>query len=107
MAVPEVGPRPRQLPLDIGTPERISGEYRIELPAGMRIDRIPEKSSIKSDFGELEVQYSAIGNILTATHTLSFTQSRIPPEKYPEFRDFVNASLRTERQRLRVVKITP
>jgi hypothetical protein len=107
MAVPEVGPRPRQLPLDIGTPERISGVYQIELPAGMRIDRIPEKRSIKSEFGELEVGYSVSENILTATHSLSFTQSRIPPEKYPDFRDFVNAALRAERQRLRVVKIAP
>ena len=107
MAVPEVGPRPRELPLDIGTPERISGVYRIDLPAGMRIERIPEESSIKSEFGELEINYSVIENVLIATHSLSFTQSRIPPEKYPEFRDFVNASLRAERQRLRLVKIAP
>jgi hypothetical protein len=107
MAVPEVGPRPRQLPLDIGTPERIRGEYRFELPAGMRIDRIPDKGSIKSEFGELDVEYSVSENVLIASQTLTFTQSRIPPEKYPEFRDFVNASLRAERQRLRVVKIAP
>ena len=107
MAIPDVGLRPRQLPLDIGTPERISGVYRIELPAGMRIDRVPEKSLIKSEFGELEVEYSISGNVLIATQTLSFTQSHIPADKYPEFRDFVNASLRVERQRLRVVKIAP
>jgi hypothetical protein len=107
MAVPEGGPRPRQLPMDVGAPYRLKGEYRIELPAGMRIDRVPDKTSIKSEFGQLEVEYSMSGNVLLATHTLSFTQSRISPEKYAEFRDFVNASLRVERQRLRVVKITP
>jgi hypothetical protein len=107
MAVPEVGPRPRLLPLDLGTPFRQKGEYRIELPPGMRIDRVPDKTSIKSEFGELQVEYSLNGNILLATQTLSFTVSRIPPEKYPEFRDFVNASLRAERQRLRVQKIVP
>jgi hypothetical protein len=95
------------MPLDIGTPERMSGEYRIELPAGMRVDRVPDKSSIKSEFGDLEIEYSVSGNVLIATHTLSFTQSRIAPEKYPEFRDFVNASLRAERQRLRIVKTSP
>jgi Domain of Unknown Function with PDB structure (DUF3857)/Transglutaminase-like superfamily len=107
MAVPEVGPRPRLLPLDLGTPFRQKGEYRIELPAGMRIERVPEKTSIKSEFGELQVEYSLDGNVLLATQTLSFTVSRVPPEKYPEFRDFVNASLRAERQRLRVQKIVP
>ena len=107
MALPEVGPRPRTLPLDLGTPFRQKGEYRIELPAGMRIDRVPEKTSIKSEFGELQVEYSLGGNVLLATQTLSFTVSRIPPEKYPDFRDFVNAALRAERQRLRVQKINP
>jgi hypothetical protein len=107
MAIPEVGPRPRVLPLDLGTPFRQKAEYRIELPPGMRIDRVPEKSSIKSEFGELQVEYSLDGNVLLATHTLSFIVSRIPPEKYPDFRDFVNAALRAERQRLRVQKIAP
>jgi hypothetical protein len=107
MAVPEVGPRPRQLPLDIGTPESIKGEYRLDLPAGMRIDRIPDKTSIKSEFGELDIEYVLDGNVLLATQMLSFTQSRISPEKYPEFRDFVNSSLRAERQRLRIVKANP
>src|SRR6266853_764262 len=107
MAIPEVGPRPRLLPLDLGTPFRQKAEYRIELPPGMRIDRVPDKTSIKSEFGELQVEYSLDGNVLLATQILSFTVSRIPPEKYPEFRDFVNASLRAERQRLRVQKIAP
>ena len=69
--------------------------------------RVPDKTSIKSEFGELQVEYSLDGNVLLATQILSFTVSRIPPEKYPEFRDFVNASLRAERQRLRVQKIAP
>ena len=93
--------------MDVGAPYRLKGEYRIELPAGMRIDRVPDKTSIKSEFGEMATEYSMSGNVLLATHTLSFTQSRISPEKYAEFRDFVNASLRVERQRLRVMKIAP
>ncbi len=107
MSVPEVGPKPRQLPLDLGSPERIHGEYRIELPPGMRVESLPNKASMNSEFGEMEVEYSVSGNVLTVTHTLSFTESRIPPEKYMEFRDFVNSSLRTEAQRLRIVKVSP
>ena len=107
MSVPEVGPKPRQLPLDLGAPERIHGEYRIELPPGMRVESLPNKTSMKSEFGEMEVEYSMSGNVLTATHTVSFTESRIPPEKYMEFRDFVNSFLRAAAQRLRMVKISP
>jgi hypothetical protein len=106
MAALEVGPRPRQLPYDLGAPYRLKGEYRFELPAGMKVEGVPEKISLKSEFGELQVEYTLNGNALMATETLSFTQSRVEPDKYPAFRDFVNASIRAERQRLRVVKIT-
>ena len=66
-----------------------------------------DKTSIESQFGKLQVEYSLDGNVLLATQIFSFTVSRIPPEKYPDYRDFVNDSLRAERQRLRVQKITP
>jgi len=104
IAVPEFGPRPRKLPLDFGTPRQIRGEYRIELPIGMRVESILKPTQTKSDFGELNVSYSLDGNALLATLTLTFTQGRISPEQYPAFRDFLNARVRAEKQRLRVVK---
>jgi hypothetical protein len=107
ISVPEVTPRPRQLPLDVGAPYHVKCAYRLELPAGMRIERLPEKISIKSEFGEVTIEYSMSGNVLVATQTVSFAQSRILPEKYPDFRDFVNAYIRATRQRLRVMNATP
>jgi len=107
IAVPEVPTRPRQLPLDVGTPYHVKCDYRLELPVGMRIERLPDKTSIKSEFGEVTIEYSMSGNVLVATQTVSFSQSRIPPEKYPDFRDFVNAYIRATRQRLRAMNTTP
>jgi hypothetical protein len=107
IAVPEVTPRPRQLPLDVGAPHHVKCEYRVELPAGMKIDRLPDKVSIHSEFGEVTIEYSMSGNILVATQVVSFAQSRIAPERYPDFRDFVNAYIRATRLRLRVVAATP
>ncbi len=107
IAVPEVPPRPRQLPLDVGTPYHVKCVYRLELPVGMRIERLPDKTSIKSEFGEVAIEYSMTGNVLVATQMVSFAQSRIAPEKYPDFRDFVNSYIRATRQRLRVVSATP
>jgi hypothetical protein len=104
VAIPEVGPKPRVLPLDVGTPYRMKSVYHLDLPPGMKLERVPDKVSVKTEFGELTVDYSASGNTVTATEILSFSASRIPPEKYADFRDFVNASLRSERQRVRVVK---
>jgi hypothetical protein len=107
IAVPEVGARPRQLPLDIGTPFHVKCSYREELPVGMRIQSLPDKLSVKTEFGELTIEYSMNGNVLMASENLSFSQGLISPEKYMEFRDFVNASIRAERQRLRVMTATP
>ena len=106
IAVPEVPARPRQLPLDVGTPYHVKCDYRLELPAAMRIERLPDKTSIKSEFGEVTIEYSMSGDALVAKQTVSFSQSRIPPDKYLDFRDFVNAYIRATRQRLRVVNAT-
>ena len=107
IAVPEVGPRPRQLPLDVGAPYHVKIDYRLELPSGMRVERIPDKTAVKSEFGEVTIEYSMSGNALLATQTVSFAQSRILPDKYPDFRDFVNTYIRATRQRLRVMSATP
>ncbi|HEX3377656.1 MAG TPA: transglutaminase domain-containing protein [Candidatus Acidoferrales bacterium] len=107
IAVPEVGMRPRRLPLDIGTPFHVKCNYREELPVGMKVENVPDKISVKTEFGELTIEYSVNGNVLTASENLSFSQGLILPEKYMEFRDFVNASIRAERQRLRVVTAMP
>jgi Domain of Unknown Function with PDB structure (DUF3857)/Domain of Unknown Function with PDB structure (DUF3858)/Transglutaminase-like superfamily len=107
IAVPEVPSRPRQLPLDVGTPYHVKCDYRLELPAGMRVERVPDKTSIKSEFGEVTIEYSMSGNVLVATQIVSFAQSRIPADKYPNFRDFVNTYIRATRQRLRLVNAAP
>jgi len=106
IAVPEVPSRPRQLPLDVGMPYHVKCDYRLELPAGMRVESLPDKTSIKSEFGEVMISYSMSGDVLVATQTVSFSQSRILPDKYPDFRDFVNAYIRATRQRLRVMNAT-
>ena len=107
IAVPEVPSRPRQLPLDVGVPYHVKCEYRLELPVGMRIERLPDKTSVKSEFGEISIEYSMSGDVLAATQAVSFAQSSIPPDKYPDFRDFVNTYIRATRQRLRVISATP
>jgi len=73
----------------------------------MCIQSVPDKLSVKSEFGELTIEYSLNGNVLMASENLSFSQGLILSEKYMEFRDFVNASIRAERQRLRVVNTAP
>jgi hypothetical protein len=107
IAVPEVPSRPRRLPLDVGAPYHVGCEYHVELPAGMRIERLPDTTSLKSEFGEIKIEYSMSAGVLVAIQSVSFAQSRIAPEKYPDFRDFINAYIRATRLRLRVTSATP
>lgn len=103
IAVPEVPARPRQLPLDVGAPYHVKCDCRLELPAAMRVERLPDKISIQSEFGEITIEYSISGNTLVATQIVSFAQDRIFLNPYADFRDFVNSYIRATRQRLRVL----
>jgi hypothetical protein len=103
ISVPEISPQPRVLPLELGSPYHVKGEYHIMLPAGMRISGVPASTSLKSDFGSLDVDYSANGNVVRANFLVSFTMSRVPPEKYDAFREFVNAVRRAGQVRLRAM----
>jgi hypothetical protein len=103
-SVPEISPQPRVAPVELGTPYSVKGEYRIELPADLRLAGVPPPTSLQTEFGALAVTYQVTDNILLATETLSFTSSRIPPEKFEAFRGFLNATLRVGQVRLRTVK---
>lgn len=104
IAVPEISPRPRVLPLELGIPYRVRGQTHVELPLGMGIAGVPSKTSVESEFGSLQVEYSVSGNTVLTTETLSFTLSRIPPEKYEAFREFINNVRRVEQVRLRAIR---
>ena len=70
----------------------------------MRVAGVPQQTSARSEFGSIEVEYSVNDNVVLATETISFTESRIPPEKYAAFRDFVNSARRAGQVRLRATK---
>ena len=70
----------------------------------MRIERLPDPVSISSEFGTVQIEHTFSGDTLTAVYAVSFTASRIAPEKYGDFREFINRAARLGRQRLRVVK---
>jgi len=103
MAGLELGSKPRVHPFDVGAPYHVKGEYRIEVPPPMKIDRLPDAVSVQSEFGTVQIEYSLTGSVLEVHHTLSFTLNRIPPEKFADFREFVNRAARLGRQQVRVV----
>jgi len=74
----------------------------IELPVGFEIDRLPDSVSIDTEFGSIGLEYALADGVLTAVYQTVYRLSRITPEQYPAFRDFLNQVSRTERQRLRL-----
>jgi len=99
----ELSSKPREYTLDIGVPYNVRAEYEIEIPVGFEMDRVPDPVSIDTEFGSLRVEYSVAENgVLTAVHQVIYRLSRISPEQYPAFRDFINQASRLERQRLRL-----
>jgi hypothetical protein len=104
IALPEMSVRPRVLPLELGIPYHVRGQYRVELPLGMTVAGVPKRTSLESEFGSLQAEYTVNGNAVITTETLSFTLSQVPAEKYEAFRQFVNAVRRVEQVQLRAVR---
>jgi hypothetical protein len=104
LSVPEISPGPRVLPMDLGVPDHVRGEYRVQLPAGMTVADVPRDASLQTEFGSLEVKYTVKENVVTTSETVSFSASRIPVEKFELFRQFVNDIRRAEQVRLQAVK---
>jgi hypothetical protein len=100
----EIGGRTRVHPLDWGLPHQIHGNYEIELPPNSKVDHVPDAVSIQTDFGTIEINYSVQGQTLIASYNAAYSMSRIPVERYDEFRDFLNRGSRLARQRLRIVR---
>lgn len=100
----EIGGRARVHPLDWGLPHQIHGKYEIELPPNSKVDRVPDAVSMQTDFGTIEINYSVQEQTLIASYHAAYSMSRIPVERYDEFRNFLNKGSRLARQRLRIVR---
>jgi len=98
----EVSAKPRVHTLDLGLPYSTAGEYKIELPPGFELDRLPDPVTIETKFGSVRLEYTLTDGVLTTVHEVSYRVSRIAPDQYPAFRNFINQASRLERQRLRI-----
>jgi hypothetical protein len=98
----EVSSKPRTHTFDWGIAESVSGEYEIELPAGYALDRLPDDVELDTEFGSVKLSFEQEDNILRATHDVRYAGTRIPSEKFEEFRKFYNQISRAERLRLRL-----
>jgi len=78
----------REYPVDLAMTEAIEDNLTIELPAGFKIDELPDPEKLSTDFGQFETSYKVEGQILHFHRRLAVKGVRVPKEKYPELKKF-------------------
>jgi tetratricopeptide (TPR) repeat protein len=79
----------RNHPLVLGVPNREVRTLQYELPRGMSFSQVPKPARIDSPFGSFELKVEAKDRTATVTTTIEFTRSRVEPDEYLKFRDFL------------------
>jgi len=74
-------------------------ELHFALPAGARLDSVPQDKTLETSFGTAVLRYQRQGGELVVTTSVQFRKLRITPAEYRAFRDFctqVESAFRAE-----------
>lgn len=93
----------RSHPLDLGTPWRNEFTYAVALPSGMSLVEPPSTLEKTTAFGSYRYKTEKSAEGLKVTGFVAVTVDAVTPEKYAEFRAFLEDVDRTFSRRLRVV----
>jgi transglutaminase-like putative cysteine protease len=80
-------------------------EIVYELPAGYKVDFLPENSIIKSPFGEYKTQIKVEANKIIYLREQIMLENQYPPEKYNELVNFYKAIFKADKQKVVLAKI--
>ena len=78
----------REYPVDLDMTEVIEDNIKIEIPAGYKVDELPDPEKVSADFGQFETSYKVDGQTLTFHRRLALKGVRVPKDKYPEVSRF-------------------
>jgi tetratricopeptide (TPR) repeat protein/transglutaminase-like putative cysteine protease len=90
----------RRLPLDLSTRRAYEESRRIRVPAGFRVEDLPDGGTAESPFGRLSMEVRQQGREVVVVTSLQVRQDRVTPEEYAAFRRWVEEADRILRQRL-------
>ncbi len=90
----------RRLPLDIGLRSSYVEERRVRVPAGYRVDDLPDGGTAESAFGRLTIEIRRDGAEVVTRTELAVRRDRIAPGEYAAFRRWVQEADALLRQRL-------
>ncbi len=75
----------------MGIPNGEHSTVTYTLPAPMRVSSLPQDKIIGTPFGSFSMTWRAEGDRIVVERQLQIERSRIAPEQYAEFREFVEA----------------
>jgi tetratricopeptide (TPR) repeat protein len=94
----------RRFPLLVDDPESLEETYRIEPPAGYRLERIPETVEVDGEFGHYRIEVTVEEGLVTVRRTVELPYQRIEPEDYPRFVAFAGTIDRAEQRLLEFLR---
>lgn len=80
-------------------------EISYEVPAGFRIDFLPEDQEIKSVFGVYKTKTTKENNVIIYTRELEMWKKTYEPDKYNELIEFYNSVYKADKRKAVIVKI--
>lgn len=80
-------------------------EIVYELPAGYKVDFLPESTTIKSLFGEYKTEIKVEGNKIIYLREQTMVKNQFPPEKYPELINYYKAIFKADKQKVVLAKV--
>ena len=83
-------------------PHRDQRVVRYRLPAGYRLESLPEDLAREAPFGQFAMTWRANGDEITVERSVTLSSPRIEVPDYPAFRDFAG-ELRAADARVLVV----
>jgi hypothetical protein len=70
--------------------DALQEKVRIELPAGFKVDELPSRIRIDSEFGKFDAQWTVEGGILTFTRSFEMRAQTVPAARYAELKKFLD-----------------
>ena len=95
-AVPSLPPGKRQLPVVLGTPERVEDTLRLVLPVDASVGDLPRDASVESRFGRYQLSYRVAGGLLEIHRVYERRVPVVPAAEYDALRSFFSEVLSVE-----------
>jgi len=90
-------PKSRKLDFKIGSGWLDRDTIEITIPAGFKVEAMPEKKSINSEFGTYKMSCASKGSKLIVVREMAVYRNSYPAEKYSTYVDFINSASKADR----------